>query len=745
MVRIMKIDKEKLFVAAMLLWGLVFVLGCGPTGFKENLDVLDKFETVEDRFEIAEDTTTVLYVLENDSLGAVPEGVLLSLSTLPISGTVAVSTPEGGGPITAITYTPLADWFSKGETDFIEFQYAITAHIEETGEDRTEIGKVILRVTPAQDRPVSKDDVQHTPEDTGVFVDVLKNDFDVDNEGIEIYRFDTTGTQGGRMVKKGGGLFYAPQTDFSGSDVFKYSVTDGIAQSVTSHIIINVRSQNDAPVARGASFAIFEDKILVGQLVVADPDGDVVLYHKQQDPEFGALSVTHLTGVFIYTPDLNFEGTDSFKYNASDGDQESNIVEIFVAIAPVNDPPQANDKLFNMVENGILEGQVTANDVEATPITFTVVDAPYHGTITLQTDGSFVYMPKHGYDGIEVFTFKAFDGELTSNVATVTINIAGVNAPPILYSQAATGFEDETLTALISYYDEEGDVLQYQVMSQPGHGIVYVQDAIGVAYYKPGTDFSGTDRFTVRATDGTHFSNTVQVDVTILPGNDLPFVLNTSIVLDEDNATDIQVIAIDADHDSLKYALVLAPSHGTATVTDVANGWVHYVPTADYNGSDFFDISASDGTQLSDAGTVFITIQPVNDKPRAYDATVTVAEDSTYTGYLPVEDVDGDNLTYVLYSPVPTGTVSLHAVSGEVRYDALLNWNGTECMQFRSDDGLLTSDIKSLCFNVTAVNDRPIAPTMSINGTEDTPYNGQLNTLDPDGDAMTQPNIWLYR
>ena len=57
-----------------------------------------------------------------------------------------------------------------------------------------------------------------------------------------------------------------------------------------------------------------------------------------------------------------------------------------------------------------------------------LVETVQNGTLILNPDGSFIYIPNKGFSGEDSFTYKAFDGELYSEVVTVTITVV---APPV--------------------------------------------------------------------------------------------------------------------------------------------------------------------------------------------------------------------------------------------------------------------------------------------------------------------------
>ena len=100
-----------------------------------------------------------------------------------------------------------------------------------------------------------------------------------------------------------------------------------------------------------------------------------------------------------------------------------------------NRPPTAIADAYSVYEDGILTVPapgVLANDVEpdGQPLSVVLVDGPLHGTLILQANGSFQYLPNVNYNGADQFTYQANDGELDSNPATVTLTVVPVDDPP---------------------------------------------------------------------------------------------------------------------------------------------------------------------------------------------------------------------------------------------------------------------------------------------------------------------------
>jgi VCBS repeat-containing protein len=90
-------------------------------------------------------------------------------------------------------------------------------------------------------------------------------------------------------------------------------------------------------------------------------------------------------------------------------------------------------------------GGVLLNDTGG-PVSAVKVTDPAHGTVTLNSNGTFIYTPNPNYAGPDSFTYQASDGTNLSNVATVTINVTGVNDAPVAVSNSYNLNEDAPLT-----------------------------------------------------------------------------------------------------------------------------------------------------------------------------------------------------------------------------------------------------------------------------------------------------------
>jgi len=178
-------------------------------------------------------------------------------------------------------------------------------------------------------------------------------------------------------------------------------------------------------------------------LVVAALEG--VLANDEDTPD-DALTATLVDGVshgtlelaadgaFAYTPAPGFVGSDGFSYRVTDAFGSSDTADVVIDV--VNRAPVAFDDAY-LATNGqplvVAAPGVLQNDVDpdGDPLTATLVDGVSHGTLELAADGSFRYTASGNFVGTDTFTYRAFDGDLTSAVATVTIDVQNGGGFPV--------------------------------------------------------------------------------------------------------------------------------------------------------------------------------------------------------------------------------------------------------------------------------------------------------------------------
>jgi len=171
---------------------------------------------------------------------------------------------------------------------------------------------------------------------------------------------------------------------------------------------------------------------------------------------------------------------------------------------------------------------LVATDVDDDPMTYEIVAGPSHGTLS-GTAPSLTYTPADDYNGPDSFTFKANDGDVDSNVATVSITVNPVNDAPMAQAQSVTTDEDTAKAILLVATDVDDDPMTYEIVAGPSHGTL--SGTAPSLTYTPADDYNGPDSFTFKANDGAAYSNVAAVSVAVNAVNDPPVITGLLVPL----------------------------------------------------------------------------------------------------------------------------------------------------------------------------------------------------------------------
>jgi VCBS repeat-containing protein len=229
-----------------------------------------------------------------------------------------------------------------------------------------------------------------------------------------------------------GGTASISKSDLSGGGHSITAVYDGSsAFAGSTSAVLTQTVNNSPPTADDDATSTSEDTphtvpapgVLQGD---SDPNGDALTAVNPSTPAHGTVSL-NANGSFTYTPAADFNGTDSFTYQASDGSLTSNTATVTVTVTAVNDAPTAaDDGPYSVAQDTptSLAGLLTNDsDVEGSALSAAKASNPSNGSVTVNPDGSFDYTPNPGFTGQDTFTYVANDGALDSAPATVTIDV----------------------------------------------------------------------------------------------------------------------------------------------------------------------------------------------------------------------------------------------------------------------------------------------------------------------------------
>jgi large repetitive protein len=551
----------------------------------------------------------------------------------------------------------------------------------------------------------------------------------------------TTTPHGYLVLASNGSFTYTPHLNWNGADTFTYTASDG-TNTATATVTITVAAANDVPVCHDGTASSLEDHESTGLLHgrCSDVDGDTLTFTVTTPPAHLDLDVAS-NGDYSYTPELNFNGSDSFGVTASDGHGGSATFTIGATITAVNDAPVCSAGSASGDEDTAITGSAASScsDVDGDTLTYTRTVAAAHGTATVQSNGSFNYVPTSNWHGSDSFTVTASDGSLSATT-TVSVTVVSVNDAPVC-SDFEVGATEDTALALDvvgQCSDADGDTLTYGG-GAAGHGTATVSSD-GSGTYQPDADFNGSDSFAITASDGHGGSTPFTATVDVAAVNDPPTCSAASASGDEDTTVDgsAATACSDVDHDSLTYARSAAAAHGTATVQP--NGSFSYVPAANWHGSDSFKVTASDGNGGTAEFTVSVTVASVNDVPTCSPASISGSEDTTITGSVGAScsDADGDTLTFARSAVAGHATATVNP-NGTCSYAPAANWHGSDSFKVTTSDGNGGTAEFTVSATVASVNDAPNAAAVDLAVAQNRSATTDVlsHATDVDGDTLT--------
>jgi VCBS repeat-containing protein len=235
---------------------------------------------------------------------------------------------------------------------------------------------------------------------------------------------------------------------------FTYEVSDGQGGTSTATGTVTVEGTNDGPVASDESISATEDGgAVTGQLDATDVDGDDLTFSLVDGPAEGTVTVNE-DGSFSFDPGDGFQDlgvgetqTVEFTYEVSDGQGGTSTATGTVTVEGTNDGPVAQDESVSATEDGgAVTGQLDATDVDGDDLTFSLVDGPAEGTVTVNEDGSFSFDPGDGFQDLGVgetqtveFTYEVSDGQGGTSTATGTVTVEGTNDGPVASGRVCLG------------------------------------------------------------------------------------------------------------------------------------------------------------------------------------------------------------------------------------------------------------------------------------------------------------------
>jgi large repetitive protein len=653
----------------------------------------------------AEDAPVTINVLTNDS-DPDADPLTVTSATSP-DGTVTIN-PNG-----TLTFTPAANF--NGPTTI---SYTIS-----DGNGGTATATATVNVTPVNDAPtVTPITPQNNADNDAIALPVAANFNDLDGNTLS---FSATGLPVGLTIDPATGVI-SGTIDRNASQpnggIYTVAVTASDGQGGTVTTTFNWTITNPAPTALSDNTSTNEDTPVTVPVLAndIDPDGDPLTITSATASN--GTVVINPDGTITYTPNANFNGSDTITYVISDGNGGTSTATVDISVAFVNDAPTISAALTNRtnLDADTISIDVSPNfsDRDGDPLEYSVTGLP--GGLSLDNltgliTGSLDPGASQVNGGVYTVTVTATD----SNGATVssTFTWTVTNPGPVAQDDTSSTDEDTpvTIPVLLNDTDPDSDTLTVTAASAVNGTVTINPD--GTIEYTPNPNFNGTDTVTYTISDGNGGTTSATVAVTVNPVNDAPTTLALPNLFDSNSETvsvPVGPAFADVDGNTLTFAATGLPAGlSIDPVTGVVSGTVSPTASAGGPGSNgvyTVTVTASDGN----GGTVssIFTWTISNTPPLAVDDGFTTDEDTPVTLNVLTNDTDPDGNPatpiQIVNATATNGTATINS-DGTINFTPNPDFNGTATVTYRISDGLGGFSTAIATIVIAPVNDAPDA------------------------------------
>ncbi|ELP31406.1 tandem-95 repeat protein, partial [Rhodopirellula baltica] len=442
----------------------------------------------------------------------------------PANGTAAINAADGQW-----SYTPTGDF---NGTD----SFTVTVTDDEGG---TTTQVIDITVTQDDDPGTFGGLTATTSEDSPVSGQVTYTDT---ADGVPGDTFTlASGPSGGVVVVEADGRFtYTPNANFNGDDTFEVSVVDGDGNSDTATVTVTVNAVDDGTSITG-DFAgvVIEDSMtpVAGDLDATDADGltDGTIFTVTTAATNGTATIDPATGGWSYTPNSNFNGSDSFVVTVTDDADNVTTQTITITVTPVADAGTFGGDLTNTTdEDTAVTGTVTFTDAAdgfTTPNFAISGPGASNGSVVINaTTGEYTYTPAADFNGSDSFVVSVNDDDGNIETTVVNITVTAVNDAPVVSGSVDLGSIPEdsagrTITASELLANASDIDLPAQALSvssltldTAGAGVLL---GTGPSWtFVPNPNFSGAVTFSYNVTDSVATPVSTSATLAVTPVSD---------------------------------------------------------------------------------------------------------------------------------------------------------------------------------------------------------------------------------
>lgn len=432
------------------------------------------------------------------------------------------------------------------------------------------------------------------------------------------------------------GNVITPASGFNGVLTVRVFVNDGTEDSETFDLAISVTPINDPPaitgqrtleIPEGSSIILSLDDITVEDPDNSFPEDFTMALQPGENYTFSGTTVTPL-------PDFN--GTLSVSVVVNDGTANSEPYLLQISVVPVNDAPQ-------------ITGQRKLTTPEDVPITIVVSDLlvsdPDNTDLTLVVFSGDNYtlsgntiLPVQDYSGALTVPLQVSDGELTSNVFELKLEVTPVNDLPVITGQTPVETDEDTpVTIQLSHLT----VLDVDNSYPSGFMLLVSSGAnysVSGSTVTPFTDFNGTLNVSVMVNDGTDNSAPFTFQVQVGRTNDAPVVTGqATLSTDEEKPVTIKLSHLTVyDPDNTYptgFSLLISPGPNYTVSGETIT------PAVNFAGTLTIPVRVNDGINNSPSFDFQLQVNQINDPPSFGPIANLKVVENAPAGSLTIKDI----------------------------------------------------------------------------------------------------------
>ncbi len=499
-------------------------------------------------------------------------------------------------------------------------------------------------------------------------------------------------------------------------------------------------------------------------------------------------SIDPTTGNLTYTPAANAFGSATVSVVLSDnggtvngGDNVSVTQTFIITVNAINDQPVAvsdspttnedTPLTFNVTGNDTdIDGTIDSGSVDLDQFTAGIQNTynTTEGSWSVNATGDVTLAPALNFNGTTSITYRVNDNVgTTSNTVAITVTVTPVNDAAVIGNDNPNTAEDSPVTFNVTNNDTDVDGTVDDATVDLDVATIGIQNSFttaegswtvnssGDVTFTPVLNFNGpvSLSYTVNDNNGAT-SNPGTISVNVNSINDVPVAVADNISTNEDTSATFNITANDTDVDGTidgssvdldpitigVQSTVFVPQ-GTFYVDGAGN--VTFTPATNFNGNSSvtYTVRDSDGG-ISNAITISLTVNAVNDAPTVSDDTDTATQGLASSGNVLTGDADPDG-TLLTVNTVPVsgpanGTIVINP-NGSYTYESDPSFTGTDIIVIRTCDSGLP--LPAACVNSTltvtvVLNQDPSVSTKRSTGNEDFPSTGNIlssGDSDPEG------------